>query len=341
MEKTVKYFINLQKAYEKNGKVIVQGIASGTLEDRDGEKVNIKVLQKFADYINKYTLPLTNGHQKGGAIDDDLGVLNFAEVITEDDTASLFVRGELDTDNPLSEMLIKKTAKGKQYAFSIEGIQAITKPSYSEKLGRMIDEFVDAIPKAVTITTKPSYIPSFLEVLQKSYDLNFYKSNEMANEQKETVKTTEEVAETNNTEETTPEVESEETTEATKSEDSETTEEVSESDAKETTEPTEEVEEDLEKAYDKRKQGKDMMKSISDRLEKMDGRISKIEKSIGSKMDKSFEEVHNVLKSFHADVEALKDMPLQKKSKVVNKSYEEAKEQKPKTLNEGIASYLN
>lgn len=170
-----KYFIDIQKAYtDADGNAIIQGVASGTLEDKDGERVSLNVLEKFAEHINSYSLPLTNGHQRGGAIDDDLGELNFAEVLYNHPTKnvhSLFVKGELDMDNPNSQYLVKAVKKGKHFAFSINGVDPLVKSVYSEKLDRMISEFVDVVPREVTVTTKPSYTPSFLEVLTKSHEL--------------------------------------------------------------------------------------------------------------------------------------------------------------------------
>jgi hypothetical protein len=330
MEKTAKYFINLEKAYKEGNKIVVQGIASGTLEDRDEERVNVKVLEKFAQKINSEGLELINGHQHGGAIDDDLGMLTYAEVVKAEHGYDLFVKGELEPENPVNQLILKRLEKGKQLAFSLTA-SAITKMVFSERLGKMIREFVDAVPINVSITTKPSYIPSFLEVLQKSCkstnatslsDNSSYISKNMK-ETKE-VETTQEVAET--TEETKTETTQEvvETKPEEKVEDAEVVEETEE--VSETTEDTEEASE-VDKSYDKRKEGV----SVEDRLVSMEKSISErfegVEKNLSEEMKKAFEEMHNVLKSFHEDIETLKDMPLQKKSKaqVVEKSYEEAK----------------
>lgn len=173
----LKYFINLEKAYESNGRMIVQGIASGSELDAEQQRISKRLLNRFADKINGNNFPLTNGHQKGGAVDDELGFLNYAELLESGDNYELFVRGELDIDNPLSLMIFKKLQKGKKYAFSIEGLSPIIEYVYDNKLGKYIEEIVDAIPRAITITTKPSYAPSYLEVLQKSQELTKVKAS--------------------------------------------------------------------------------------------------------------------------------------------------------------------
>lgn len=171
------YYVSLQKAYELDGSYIVQGIASGTLVDLESERMSLKVLKSFADKINLEGIALTNGHQKGGAIDDELGVLNYAELLMnspEEGQASLFVKGVLDFDNPNCQYLVKAVNKGKKFAFSIEGLTIATQQAFDNAAGRVINTIKEAIPTAITITTKPSYAPSFLEVMAKS--IGFEKS---------------------------------------------------------------------------------------------------------------------------------------------------------------------
>lgn len=164
------YYLDIQNLTEDSNNFIVQGVATGTVWDEENERMSVQVLRKFAEKINKEGMAITNGHQIGGAVDDDLGGLTFAEVLTDNPVqgqASLFVKGYLDGDNPNNQYLHKKINKGKHFAFSIEadGIYNFLK----SRTGERMKEFVDAEPKIVTITTKPSYAPSFLEVIQKSY----------------------------------------------------------------------------------------------------------------------------------------------------------------------------
>jgi hypothetical protein len=340
MDKTSKYFVNLEKAFVTDkGKIIVQGIASGTLEDRDQERISVKVLQRYANAINKSGLPLTNAHRKDGAVDNELGTLTFAEVVShEDGTHDLFIKGELDADNPISHLIVKKVEKGKQLAFSIEG-DGMVRKVFSTRLNKMIDEFVDAVPKAITITTLPSYIPSFLEVLEKSYNLNKTNMDKDKKPEEPTVEDAEVKEKTEATETSSEEkVEDESTnTEADATADAEETTEDSETVAAADSEEAETTEEsEVKKSYDKRKESRDVtmvdlaksVKDANDRLEGLEGTVLKsLEKSMG--------EIHNVLKTFHDDIEALKEMPLQKKSKVEleKSSYDDKK----KTLNEAVA----
>lgn len=157
----MKYFLKVQKSEDGNPWVI-RGVASGTDLDSSNEQMSLEVLYKFVDFIKETGMPLTHAHPKYGPIDGDLGVLYDAEVVARDGGYDLVVYAELDKDNNLNELMLKKIDEGKKFAMSIEGLA----PKYTYEGG--VKVYTDMIPKSISITTEPSYYPSYIEVVQKS-----------------------------------------------------------------------------------------------------------------------------------------------------------------------------
>lgn len=156
-----KYFVRLEKAYEEKGEWYVQGIASGTMIDVEGEQVSKEALQQFVDGL---PLPLTDDHAKGNILAEVGEVVEAS--ITDDN--SLFIKARLDKENPSVPYLVKKIGDGKKFAFSVQGAVRKVKTVFNEKLKKFVREYVDVIPEAISITTRPAYMASFLEVLAKS-----------------------------------------------------------------------------------------------------------------------------------------------------------------------------
>ena len=158
-------FVKLQKAYQgEDQNWYVQGIASGTLEDRDGERMNKSVLENFLSHL---PLPLTDSHPKKGSVMGYIGTVVSGKIL-EDGNSSLFIEAMLDKDNPATPYLVKQMQKGKKFAFSIEGLIKKAVTVWSDKLNKFITEYVDVVPEAVSITSEPAYIGSFADVLAKS-----------------------------------------------------------------------------------------------------------------------------------------------------------------------------
>lgn len=161
-----KYFVKVTKAFEDDGDWYVQGVATGTLEDRDEERMSVTVIKEFA---NALPMPLTDSHPRPGAIMGNLGEVVYAEVL-DDDNNSLFIKAKLDKDNPAVPYMMKQIGEGKRYAFSIEGSMPKVQTVWSDRLKKMINEYIEIKPEAISITTEPSYIGSFLDVVSKSYN---------------------------------------------------------------------------------------------------------------------------------------------------------------------------
>lgn len=160
-----KYFVKIEKAFEQKGDWFVEGIASGTLEDATSGKMSKNALQKFIDGL---PLPLTDNHKKGEIL-AQVGEVVEASLLEDN---NLFIRAKLDKENPSVGYLVKKVSEGKKFAFSIDGWIKNARKIFSEKQGKFITEYLDVIPEAISITTRPAYETSFLSVLAKSLDEN-------------------------------------------------------------------------------------------------------------------------------------------------------------------------
>jgi hypothetical protein len=171
-----KYFVLLKKAYQEGDDIYIEGVASGTMEDRDKERMSPAVLQAFVDVIKGIGLPLTDAHEQDGIL-MEIGDVVDAKIL-DDEESSLFIKAKLDSDNPKTPYLLKQITKGKKYAFSVEGWIKQAKEVYSERLQSFVTEFQELIPKAISVTTRPSYIPSFLEVVSKSYQKGLKQASE-------------------------------------------------------------------------------------------------------------------------------------------------------------------
>ena len=166
LDNPFKYFVKVQKSFTgDDGEMYVQGVASGTQIDRQGERMSLQVLQSF---VSGLPLPLTDNHVHGN-VGTDLGEVVDAHL---QDDGSLFIKAKLDKDNPFSAFLTKKVAQGKKYAFSIEGKLKKAVNVFDRTMGAYIKEYQDIIPEAISVTTCPVYEPSFLEVVSKSFAAN-------------------------------------------------------------------------------------------------------------------------------------------------------------------------
>lgn len=167
MNAPFKYFVKVTKSYQDDSGIYVEGIASGTLEDRDDQRMSVDVLKQFVQAIKQEPLPLTNSHPRPGEIGADLGEVVDAAILN-DEFNSLWIKAKLDDDNPTNDYLMRKINEGKKFAFSIEGTKPKTRTVWSDRLKQYIQEFAYILPTAISITSQPSYIPSFLQAVIKA-----------------------------------------------------------------------------------------------------------------------------------------------------------------------------
>lgn len=343
-----KYFVQIEKAYEEEGNWYVQGIASGTSEDLEDCRMNRSALQKFVDGL---PLPLTDNHEKGEVL-ATLGEVVEAKLLEDD---SLFIKARLDKEHPAVPYLVKKVGQGKQYAFSVEGLLKKAKTVYSEMLQKFITEYLDIQPEAISITTRPAYQASFLEVVSKSYkkaqEDKIIKEQKM--EEKEVEQVIEPVKEEAETAKADDVVETPEATEATE-EKSEVVEEKKEdvkSDSLEATQeeeskPEEVVETTEEAEDDKSESQEDPIQQLNQKIESLTGIVQSLvdskqevvqEQKPLSPIEEALQiikEQSHIMKSLQDKVGNLEKLPLQKKTKAVLPEIEKSVEEKeaPKSV---------
>lgn len=192
MENKTKIFLEISKSYSANGKRYIQGIGTGTLEDRDGQRMSKTFLDKF---LSKLPLPLTDAHERDGIFKDIGTVVSGTWVKDQNDpnTYHIDFTCELEEDNYAADQLCKNLLKGKKYGLSIQATEPVARTVFSKRLNKNIIEFVDAIPTNVSVTTRPSYIPSMLSVLAKSYKQTEEEMDKKAKDKKEVSESTEKV----------------------------------------------------------------------------------------------------------------------------------------------------
>ncbi|HIP95822.1 MAG TPA: hypothetical protein EYH32_01260, partial [Anaerolineae bacterium] len=115
-----KFLVPLAKAVEgEDGDLYVEGVASDTGLDRQGERIGIKGQESMVRWAKSGTVAL------GGeadhyhiAFDDDLGYLVDGHVT---DKGEFFIRALLDKDNPRAVGLWRMLRKGKKLGLSVFG----------------------------------------------------------------------------------------------------------------------------------------------------------------------------------------------------------------------------
>lgn len=166
-----RYWMTVEKTINQNGEIFVQGVATGPKVDADNEKMSDSVIRNFFNAIKEKSqtnnpLPLTDGHPKGGGILAEIGEIVDAQILPNKD---LFIKARLDANHPSTNVLTDRIAKGKKYAFSIEGwLNAPRRTVFVKGSNQSVQEYTDLVPKSISITTEPSYLPSFLEVVKKA-----------------------------------------------------------------------------------------------------------------------------------------------------------------------------
>lgn len=312
MSPEFKFFLKVSKSISKSKKVVIEGIASGTTEDVDGERMSREVLVQFMEAIKRTSLPLTDNHKRGEIL-AEIGTVVDAKVL-DDTNNSLWIKCELDQDHPTTPVLIRKLEEGKRFAFSIEGIVEKIQEIFSETAGTYIREFLSIIPKAISITSEPAYSPSFINVVSKAYrkkDLT-ESDQERINDLYITQGTT---------------MQKDVNTEPAKQDESvitetvaEPVEEASQQEEQATQTPNQEVEKSAQ-INPLEEQVKALTAQVKSLTDIVSGKTAKeVEKSAGTaetKLDailSKLQEVEKVQKSIHGDMENLKGLPLQKKS---------------------------
>jgi hypothetical protein len=155
------------------GERYVRGLASGVLEDRDGERVSKNALAGMARQS-------TAGGQiklmAASHIEDWVNEIGDVVKVEHDpDNDELWVTAKLPPEgvDPLADKAWRKlTIEKKQLGFSIGGKLKKAFYELAERGGEIVKRKVlDGISlRHVTLTARPSYAPSFAEAIAKTWD---------------------------------------------------------------------------------------------------------------------------------------------------------------------------
>lgn len=178
----------VQKSHDEFGNEVetkrITGIASGTELDRDTEKMAESALYAMRKSIDEGILnehgelvqvPLYSEHRKEAL--EQLGWLTKAW-IQKSDTGEhqLWIEAELDDDNPKSTQLYKKLTtpnpkKGRptKLGLSISGKVLSAYKQFDPSIKKAVTVFEQIALNEVSVVTKPAYVGSYLDILEKSY----------------------------------------------------------------------------------------------------------------------------------------------------------------------------
>lgn len=163
----------IEKAEERGDGLFITGLASGPEVDAQGDRMDARLIHKFADQINATgnlpfvdRLPYRDAHSKDGVL-RDLGVASKAWV---NDQGRLGVEVQLDEDNPAARYLFKQISKGKQYGMSVHGHVFGFVDEFVQEIGKTVRTYKDVLLDEISNTTRPAWTPSLGSVLSKALE---------------------------------------------------------------------------------------------------------------------------------------------------------------------------
>lgn len=177
-----KYTIPITRAYEQDGALLLEGEASGPERDKHRTRMLPEAVLDFERQIMERVnsgnpLPYYDNHSKfrtkdGGIAPKgalaELGVVVMARV---NEAGRLFVRAELDSDNPAAVFIHRKAAQGKRYGMSVAGDANPTDIVVErDENGERALAFKRVELTEISNTTAPSWVPSLGTVIARSLD---------------------------------------------------------------------------------------------------------------------------------------------------------------------------
>jgi phage head maturation protease len=141
------FYIEKAIAEKEGGKLFVQGVASTMNVDHDSERMSGSALKQMATIINTKTVPLRIEHQKSD--DAIVGDVNKAWI---DDRGQLWIKAELDPENPMSKILHDSLQKGVKLGLSVGGRVKKAFRELAEGAGKMVKTFYDVVLDEVSVT---------------------------------------------------------------------------------------------------------------------------------------------------------------------------------------------
>jgi len=147
-----KISLPINKSFQvKNGKIIVEGIASDPTIDRDEERFDASALIKMASSIAERQIPIRMEHEN--KVYTDIGIWKEAK-INED--GKLYVKGEIDTEMSLGKDIGVLLNRGTSLALSVGGQVLDAGYEYNNELKKNIKVYKDVILNEISVIKNPS-----------------------------------------------------------------------------------------------------------------------------------------------------------------------------------------
>jgi hypothetical protein len=165
-----KYTIPVTRYEEKEDGFWLYGEASGPERDMHGSEMDPAAIEDFARQIRDRVeagdpLPYVDNHVKVGVL-RELGQVMEGSVTA---AGHLFIGVRLDSANAASQYVHAKLKEGKQYGMSISG-DGVDYKIVKDSLGKRVIRFMRVVLSEISLTTKPSWVPSFGTVLARAID---------------------------------------------------------------------------------------------------------------------------------------------------------------------------
>jgi HK97 family phage prohead protease len=162
------------KKYEKGApdtvvdidNMYIEGIASTTNVDHDGERMAPEAIDAMIEQVNKTGIPLMNEHQKGW--DSKMGDIFQA---WKDDRGQMYIKAKLDKDSSRAIDLYKAMKKGLQVGLSVAGFIKRSAQELVDGLGKRAKTFYDVVLKEISVTNRPSNFDTWLIAKSQSGSL--------------------------------------------------------------------------------------------------------------------------------------------------------------------------
>lgn len=158
-----------------DGKLLVSGIASGPLIDKDNERFDEKAVAKMADQLNKSPKPLRAEHQD--KFYTNVGMWKSASL---DENFQMMVEGEVNTELSLGRDIEYLLNKGEKIGLSVGGrvVQAVSE--YVKELGKTVKVYKDVILDEISIVMNPAYTAAEVGLAKSVNWASVQKSNGQA-----------------------------------------------------------------------------------------------------------------------------------------------------------------
>lgn len=155
-------------------KMVIRGVASGTLRDKQGDKFSVKGLEAIKKSIEDGIvdqetgewghIPLRSGHRTEW--EDVLGYVTKSWL---DPESNLWIEAELDEDSSKAQELYRKLSKGKvKLGLSVRGQVTDYHYDYDPDIQKAGIFFDNLLTKEISVTSQPVYPMSYPIAIAKS-----------------------------------------------------------------------------------------------------------------------------------------------------------------------------